>query len=91
VPSGLDRVRRALRGEKDARFTALLHHVDLDRLRASYRALEPKGGAGVGEVAWEDFGRDFEANVRDFHARVHRGRYRGKRSRCVLHRGQGRR
>ena len=29
VPSGLDRVREVASRDKDARFTALLHHVDL--------------------------------------------------------------
>ena len=29
APSGLDRVREVARRDKDARFTALLHHVDL--------------------------------------------------------------
>ena len=41
VPSGLDRVREVARRDKDARFTALLHHVDLDRLRAAYWAVRP--------------------------------------------------
>ena len=35
VSSALDRVRRAAQKDKEARFTALLHHVDLDRLRAA--------------------------------------------------------
>ncbi|MDA8058366.1 MAG: group II intron reverse transcriptase/maturase, partial [Actinomycetota bacterium] len=30
VPSGLDRVREAARKDRNARFTALLHHVDLN-------------------------------------------------------------
>src|ERR1039458_6303037 len=34
VSSGLDRVREIARQDRDARFTALLHHVDLARLRA---------------------------------------------------------
>src|SRR5216683_1824150 len=38
VPIGLDRVREAARRDKDARFTALLHHVTLERLHAAYRA-----------------------------------------------------
>jgi RNA-directed DNA polymerase len=42
VPSGLDRVREVARKDRDARFTALGHHVDLDRLRAAYWALNPK-------------------------------------------------
>ena len=37
--NALDRVREVARRDKEARFTALLHHVDLDRLRAAYRAI----------------------------------------------------
>ena len=33
APSALDRVRRVARQDKDARFTALLHHVGVERLR----------------------------------------------------------
>ena len=36
VSSGLDRVREVARRDKDAQFTALLHHVDIDRLRVAY-------------------------------------------------------
>ena len=50
--SALDRVRRRAQKDKEARFTALLHHVDLDRLRAAYRALSPKAAAGVDGVTW---------------------------------------
>jgi hypothetical protein len=50
--SALDRVRRIAAGDKDARFTALLHHVDVDRLRAAYWALKPKAAAGVDGVTW---------------------------------------
>ena len=47
--------------DKDARFTALLHHVDVDRLRAAYRALRPKAAPGVDGVTWETYGQDLEA------------------------------
>ena len=40
--SELGRVRRVAQTDKEARFTALLHHVDVDRLRAAYRAVKPK-------------------------------------------------
>jgi RNA-directed DNA polymerase len=33
VPQGLERVRQAARQRKKERFTALLHHVTVDRLR----------------------------------------------------------
>ena len=81
VSSALDRVRRAAQKDKDARFTALLHHVDLDRLRAAYRALSPDAAAGVDGVTWQSYGQDLEANLRDLHARLHRGAYRARPSR----------
>src|SRR5438046_9479854 len=38
-PSALGRVRRIAQKDKGARFTALLHHVDVDRLREAYREI----------------------------------------------------
>lgn len=80
APSGLDRVRRLAQKDKDVRFTALLHHVDVDRLRAAYWAIRPKAAPGVDGVTWREYGLDLEANLRDLHARVHRGGYRAKPS-----------
>jgi group II intron reverse transcriptase/maturase len=68
---------------KEARFTALLHHVDVDRLRAAYFALRPKAAPGVDGVTWSDYGVDLEENLQDLHARVHRGAYRARPSRRV--------
>jgi len=78
APSALDRVRRIAQQDKDAKFTALLHHVDVDRLRAAYRALRPKAAPGVDGVTWRTYGQDLEDNLRDLHERVHRGSYRAK-------------
>jgi RNA-directed DNA polymerase len=83
VSSDLGRVRRVARKDRDVRFTALLHHVDVDRLRAAYWALKPKAAPGVDGVTWEDYGHDLEENLRDLHARVHRGSYRARPSRWV--------
>ena len=79
--SALDRVRRVAQKDKDARFTALLHHVDLDRLRAAYGAISPRAAAGVDGVTWQAYGQDLEANLRDLHGRLSRGAYRAKPSR----------
>jgi RNA-directed DNA polymerase len=46
APSALDRVRRVARQDRNVRFTALLHHVDVDRLRAAYGALNPRAATG---------------------------------------------
>jgi RNA-directed DNA polymerase len=83
VSSDLDRVRRVARKDRDVRFTALLHHVDVDRLRAAYWALKPKAAPGVDGVTWGDYGQDLEENLRDLHSRVHRGSYRARPSRRV--------
>jgi RNA-directed DNA polymerase len=81
VPSALDRVRRVAQQDRSARFISLLHHVDVDRLRAAYWALKPKAAPGVDGVTWGDYGQDLEENLRDLHARVHRGSYRARPSR----------
>jgi len=81
VSSGLDRVREVAQRDKDARFTALLHHVDVDRLRAAYRAISPQAVAGVDGVTWAAYGQDLEANLLGLHRRVHAGRYRASPSR----------
>jgi RNA-directed DNA polymerase len=81
VPSALDRVRRAAQQDREARFVSLLHHVDVDRLRAAYWALKPKAAPGVDGVTWGDYGPDLEDNLQDLHSRVHRGSYRARPSR----------
>jgi len=72
------------RKDKDARFTALLHHVTVDLLREAYRAIRPGAAPGVDGVTWRDYGADLEANLRDLHARVHRGAYRARPTRRVF-------
>jgi group II intron reverse transcriptase/maturase len=76
-------VREVARRDKDARFTALLHHVDLKLLWRSYWAINPKAAPGVDEVTWTEYGLNLEARLRDLHARVQQGRYRATPSRRV--------
>ena len=64
VSSKLDRVRRVAQKDKEARFTALLHHVEIDRLRAAYWALNPRAAAGVDEVTWLDYGPESRGQPR---------------------------
>ena len=79
--SALERVRQAARQDRNARFTALLHHVTVDRLRRAYWVINPKASTGVDQVTWGTYGQDLEANLQDLHGRVHRGAYRAKPSR----------
>jgi len=81
APSALERVREVARRDKEARFTALLHHVSLERLRWAYWAISPKAAPGVDGVMWDAYGQDLEARLRDLHEQVQQGRYRAKPSR----------
>jgi RNA-directed DNA polymerase len=83
VSSGLDRVRQVAVRDKEARFTALLHHVDLARLRAAYVAINPKAAPGVDRVTWDAYGQDLRENLEDLLGRVHSGAYRASPSRRV--------
>jgi hypothetical protein len=84
VSSELDRVRRVARKDGKVRFTALLHHVSVDRLRAAYWGLNPRAATGVDGVTWAEYGLDLEENLRGLHARVHRGAYRARPTRRVF-------
>jgi len=84
VSSDLDRVRQVARKDKEARFTALLHHVTVERLEAAYRAIRPGAAPGVDGVTWQGYGQGLEENLRDLHARVQGGAYRARPSRRVF-------
>jgi hypothetical protein len=79
--SALGCVREVARRDKGARFTVLLHHVTVSRLRAVYWAISPKAAPGVDGVTWMDYGRNREARLADLHQRVASGRYRAAPSR----------
>jgi retron-type reverse transcriptase len=84
-------VREVAQRDKNARFTALLHHVDLNRLRAAYWAIRPKAAPGVDGVTWTEYGEALEANLADLHTRVHTGRYRaGPSRRAYIPKADGR-
>lgn len=89
--SALDRVRERAKRDKDAKFTALLHHVTIDRLREAYRGLRRNASPGIDEVTWVQYGEQLEDNLRELHARLHRGAYRAKPSkRAYIPKADGR-
>src|SRR5712671_359390 len=69
VSSEPGRVREVARRDKDARFTALLHHVTLSRLRWACRAISPRAAPGADGVTWAAYGQDLDANLRDLRER----------------------
>ncbi|MGH6852946.1 MAG: maturase, partial [Methylocella sp.] len=83
VTQALDRIRRTARERRKERFTALLHHVNVDMLETAFYALKAQAAAGVDGVTWRDYEQNLKGNLEDLHAGVHRGTYRPLPSRRV--------
>jgi group II intron reverse transcriptase/maturase len=83
VSPGLDRIRKAARLDQKGKFTALLHHVDIDLLRQAFLALKRDAAPGADGMTWATYAADIEPRLADLHARVHRGAYRAQPSRRV--------
>src|SRR3954447_20248930 len=81
VSQALARPRQAARQRKKERFTALLHHINLDLLRMAFLDLKRTAAPGVDGLTWQDYEADLEPRLRDLHDRVHRGAYRALPSR----------
>src|ERR1700756_407385 len=69
VTQALSRVRQAARHRKKERFTALLHHLNVDTLRTAFLALKRKAAPGVDGGTWQDYEADLEPNLEDSTAR----------------------
>jgi RNA-directed DNA polymerase len=83
VSQGLAGVRKAAREHKELKFTALLHHLNVDLLRESFYSLKRKAAPGVDGVTWQEYESGLENRLVDLHGRVHRGVYRALPSRRV--------
>jgi RNA-directed DNA polymerase len=79
----LGRIRQAARQRKEERFTALLHHVNVDLLRQAFFEIKKDAAPGVDGLTWQDYEVELESNLAALHARVHRGAYRAQPSRRV--------
>ncbi len=77
LQQALERIRRAVKGDKKQRMTNLWHHVyDVDRLREAYFAGNRKGAAGVDGETWRSYGKNLEANLQSLSERLRKGSYR---------------
>jgi RNA-directed DNA polymerase len=83
VSQALERIRQAARERKKERFTALLHHISIDRLREAFAELKQNAAPGVDGLTCRDYEADLGSNLADLHARVQRGAYRALPSRRV--------
>ena len=83
MSSGLGRVREVARRDKDARFTALLHHVTPGLLLRSFDGLKKDAAPGADGVTWRDYERGALPRLVALRDRVHEGKYRALPSRRV--------
>jgi RNA-directed DNA polymerase len=70
------RIREAVTRNRQDKLTALLHHINMDVLRASFFGLKKTAAPGVDEMTWIEYAEHLEENLVDLHARVHTGAYR---------------
>jgi RNA-directed DNA polymerase len=75
------RIREAVIRNRQGKLTALLHHINIDVLRASFFGLKKTAAPGVDEMTWTEYAKHLEANLLDLHARGHTGAYRALPSR----------
>ena len=79
VPSALERVRQAAKGDRRQRLTALMHHVYApEMLEFCYYSVNRGAAAGVDGETWRHYGESLAENLQDLSERLKRGAYRAK-------------
>jgi len=81
VPSALERVRQAALRSRDEQFSALFHHITIERLEAAFLRIKQDAAPGVDGVTWEQYAENLNKNIEDLHLRLRTGAYRAKPSR----------
>src|SRR6201997_5187616 len=75
------RIREAVIRNRQDKLTALLHHVNIEILRACFFGLKKTAAPGVDERTWIEYAEHLEPNLLSLHGRVHTGAYRALPSR----------
>jgi len=83
VSNELERIRRAAKQNKGIKFTALMHHITIDRLRNAFLAVKRNAAPGVDGETWASYELCLEENLKNLHQKVQNGGYRAKPSRRV--------
>jgi group II intron reverse transcriptase/maturase len=71
-------VRQAAQRSKQARFTALLHHITVELLTESFHSLERNAAPGIDGVTWWAYQENLDETLKDLHGRIHQGSYRAR-------------
>lgn len=83
VSQAQSRIREAVNRNRKEKLTALLHHIDVDILRAGFLSLKKSASAGVDQMTWGMYEAALEENLQCLHRRLHAGAYRALPSRRV--------
>ncbi|MCL2661223.1 MAG: group II intron reverse transcriptase/maturase [Acidobacteriaceae bacterium] len=84
APSALARVRQTARQNKDAKFTALMHHIySVETLRFAYAQIKRQAAPGVDGETWQNYGEALETNLQSLSHRLRHGAYHAKPVRRV--------
>ena len=83
VSQALERIRQVAKQKKEEKFTALLHHVNVDLLEKAFYDLKADAAPGVDGLTWKDYEAGLAHNLEGLHARVHRGAFRALPARRV--------
>lgn len=75
-PSNLERVNEVATRSRQTRFTALLHHVDVEALKRAFKRIRRAAAAGVDGMTVEVYAEGLDERVQALCTRIHSGRYR---------------
>ena len=81
VSQAQGRIRVAVTRNRREKLTALLHHIDINTLRASFLGLKKLAAPGVDKMSWSEYAENLETNLADLCRRIHTGAYRALPSR----------
>lgn len=84
LPPNLARVNEAAKRDRKARFTALLHHVDVWALLRAFHRLKRRAGPGVDGETVAHYEQNVWSNLNDLCSRIQTGRYRPQPVRRVF-------
>lgn len=77
-------VREAAKRDKSKQFSCLFHHINEALLMQSFLQLKRQSAPGCDGVTWEGYAQNVHDNLRELHARLHRGQYKPRPSRQVF-------
>src|SRR5215469_6020110 len=76
VSQALDRIRQAARRRKKEKFTALLHHISPEHLKAAFFELKENAAPGVDGLTWRAYEEGLDAKDPGPTLTAHKGAYR---------------